>query len=67
MNELNHIDRQIQQSHRMISDELAHYQNVHAKQMIKTIRKYAKGTLQAERHKMHVLKQALYKWDSTAI
>jgi hypothetical protein len=63
MNDLNQIDGQIRQSHKMISDELAHYQNVHAKQTIKTLKKYARTILQAERHKMYVLKQTLSHLD----
>lgn len=63
MNELNHIDGQIHQSHKMISGELAHYHNVHAKQTIKTLRKYARSNLQAERHKLDVLEQVFTKWD----
>jgi uncharacterized BrkB/YihY/UPF0761 family membrane protein len=66
MNELNHIDGQINQSHKMISDELAHFQNVHPKQMIESIKKISKSALEMERHKLLVLEQTLYKWSPSS-
>ncbi|KAI8069830.1 uncharacterized protein B0P05DRAFT_589294 [Gilbertella persicaria] len=62
MNELNQTDAQIQQSHKMISDELAHFQCIHPKKMIKTLRMLAKSTLEMEKNKLFVLDQTLAKW-----
>ncbi|KAI9267165.1 hypothetical protein EDC94DRAFT_558231 [Helicostylum pulchrum] len=62
MNELNHIDGQINQSHKMISDELAHFQTIHPKQMIQTIKQLARAAFAMERHKLIVLEQTLDKW-----
>jgi hypothetical protein len=63
MNELNHIDGQINQSHKMISDELAHFQSIHPKEMIKTIRGISRSALAMEKHKLSVLEQTLSKWN----
>lgn len=63
MNELNQIDSQINQSHKMISDELAHFQTVHPKQMVKAIRNFVKISLQAEQHKLLILDQTLSQWE----
>ncbi|KAI9487577.1 MAG: hypothetical protein EXX96DRAFT_84605 [Benjaminiella poitrasii] len=63
MNELNSIDRQIKQSHKTVSDELAHFQDIHPKIMVKAIRKLARSSLQIEKNKLHVLNQTLAKWE----
>lgn len=63
MNELNYIDGQINQSHRMISDELAHFQNMHPKQMIKTVQSISRSRLMMEKQKLIVLEQTLDKWE----
>ncbi|KAI7899576.1 uncharacterized protein BX663DRAFT_489031 [Cokeromyces recurvatus] len=63
INELNSLDSQIQQSHKIISDELAHFQDIHPKIMIKAIRRLVKSTLRMEKNKLHVLSQTLTKWE----
>lgn len=63
MNELNHIDSQINQSHKMISDELAHFQGIHPKEMIKSIKCVSRAALALERHKLSVLEQTFSKWN----
>lgn len=63
MNELNHIDSQIHQSHRMISDELAHFQTIHPKQMVKAIKNFAKLSLESEKHTLNALYQTLNEWN----
>lgn len=66
MNELNHIDGQINQSHKMISDELAHFQNIHSKQVVKSIKKLSKSALEMEKHKLLVLEQLMQKWNPSS-
>ncbi|CEP18524.1 hypothetical protein [Parasitella parasitica] len=63
MNNLNHIDGQINQAHRLISDELAHYQNVHPRQMIRTLRRFARAALNMEKQKLAVLVQDLESYE----
>lgn len=63
MNDLNHIDNQINQIHRLISDELAHFQNIHPRKMIKTLTRFAKSTLDREKQKLSVLVHDLDKWE----
>lgn len=63
MNELNHIDSQINQSHKMISDELAHFQSIHPKEMIKSIKRVSRAALALEKHKLSVLEQTISKWN----
>ncbi|KAI8882771.1 ankyrin [Backusella circina FSU 941] len=62
MNELNQTDGQMEQSHLMISDELAYFQSKHPSFMMKEIRKSVKQALIIERHKLQVLDQTLIKW-----
>ena len=64
MNELNHLDGQINQAHKTISDEMAHFQNIHPKQMIKSLRQAARSALAMEKHKLSVLEQTANKWQS---
>ncbi|KAI9355781.1 hypothetical protein BD770DRAFT_112515 [Pilaira anomala] len=61
MNELNHIDGQLNQSHKMISDELAHFQTVHPKLMIQTMKHISRSSLELEKHKLALLEQTLTK------
>lgn len=63
MNDLNHIDGQIHEAHRLISDELAHFQNIHPVKMIKTLKRFAKSTLEMETQKLHALQHNLEKWE----
>ncbi|KAI8637158.1 hypothetical protein BD408DRAFT_396143 [Parasitella parasitica] len=63
MNNLNHIDGQINEAHRLISDELAHFQNVHPRRMIRTLRRFAKATLHMERQKLAVLVHDLSNYE----
>ncbi|KAI8366463.1 hypothetical protein EDC96DRAFT_508165 [Choanephora cucurbitarum] len=65
MNELNQTDAQIHQSHKTISDELAHFQHIHPKKMIRTLRLFAKSALDLEKNKLCVLDQTLSKWQKT--
>ncbi|KAI8990341.1 hypothetical protein BDB01DRAFT_781005 [Pilobolus umbonatus] len=65
MNELNHTDSEISQSHQVISDELAHFQTIHATQTIRSIRSYVKLTLEAERYRLEVLYQTLAQFESS--
>lgn len=67
MNELNHIDGQINQSHKMISDELAHFQSIHPKEVIKTIKSISRSALAMEKHKLSVLEQTMSKWNNNTI
>ncbi|KAI8375176.1 hypothetical protein BD560DRAFT_81937 [Blakeslea trispora] len=62
MNELNQTDAQIHQSHKIISDELAHFQYLHPKKMIRAIRMFARSTLDMEKSKLCILDQTLSKW-----
>ncbi|ORZ14219.1 hypothetical protein BCR42DRAFT_418302 [Absidia repens] len=48
---------QINQSHQMISDELAHYQRLHPDDMMKSIRSYARRQLKMEKLKLRWLTQ----------
>ncbi|KAL7333573.1 hypothetical protein PS15p_202461 [Mucor circinelloides] len=63
MNDLNHIDGQIREAHRLISDELAHFQNIHPVKMIKTLKRFAKSTLEMETQKLYALQHNLEKWE----
>lgn len=67
MNELNHIDSQINQSHKMISDELAHFQSVHPKEMIKSIKHVTRAALALEKHKLSVLEHTFTKWNFESV
>ncbi|KAG2205104.1 hypothetical protein INT47_002198 [Mucor saturninus] len=64
MNELNYIDGQITQSHKMISDELAHFQSIHPRQMIQTMQSISRSRLIMEKQKLLVLEQTLYQWEN---
>lgn len=64
MNELNYIDGQIAQSHKMISDELAHFQTIHPRQMIYTMKSISRSRLMMEKQKLLVLEQTLYQWEN---
>ncbi|KAI8093539.1 uncharacterized protein BX664DRAFT_109594 [Halteromyces radiatus] len=48
---------QINQSHQMVSDELAHYQRVHPDDMLKSIRSFARQQLKMEKLKLRWLTQ----------
>ncbi|KAL9542421.1 hypothetical protein MBANPS3_008628 [Mucor bainieri] len=63
MTDLNHIDGQIHEAHRLISDELAHFQNIHPVKMIKTLKRFARSTLEMERQKLYALQHDLEKWE----
>ncbi|KAK4516021.1 uncharacterized protein ATC70_010982 [Mucor velutinosus] len=63
MNDLNHIDGQIHEAHRLISDELAHFQNIHPAKMIKTLKRFARSSLEMERQKLNALQHDLEKWE----
>jgi hypothetical protein len=62
MNELNQTDGQMEQSHLMVSDELAHFQSKHPSLMIKEIKRRVKQALAIEQQKLQVLDQTLIKW-----
>ncbi|GAN02318.1 hypothetical protein MAM1_0020d01761 [Mucor ambiguus] len=63
MNDLNHIDGQIHEAHRLISDELAHFQNIHPVKMMKALKRFARSTLEMERQKLSALQYALERWE----
>ncbi|KAF1799091.1 hypothetical protein FB192DRAFT_1476086 [Mucor lusitanicus] len=63
MTDLNHIDGQIHEAHRLVSDELAHFQNIHPVKMMKTLRRFARSTLAMERQKLNALEHDLEKWE----
>lgn len=62
MEKVNEMDNQIIQSHQIISDELAHFQTIHSKQIIKNIKGVVKNTLEIERYNLAILIQSLNKF-----
>lgn len=62
MEKVNEMDNQIIQSHQIISDELAHFQTIHSKEMIKNIKGVVKNTLEIERYNLAILIQSLNKF-----
>ncbi|CEI98474.1 hypothetical protein RMCBS344292_12582 [Rhizopus microsporus] len=62
MEKVNEMDNQIIQSHQIISDELAHFQAIHSKEMIKNIKGVVKNTLEIERYNLAILIQSLNKF-----
>ncbi|CAO3685117.1 unnamed protein product [Rhizopus stolonifer] len=63
MEKLDYLDNQIVQSHRMIADELAHFQRLNSKRLIHSIRTMAHDTLEIEKYKLNLLTQSSNKWD----
>lgn len=63
MNELDSIDSQINQSHKIISNELAYFQTQHPRHMKKAIHHFVKANLASERYKLDILCQTLSQWE----